>query len=106
MSLQLRQRPPQLQPQLVAGGPPADEPEVAVTAGHVRVNYAVHTGSYPIGGMRLRDARQVLARIMNIDESAVAVVNGAVVDEDEVIGDDVRVLHFVKPSSVKGASRV
>jgi len=103
MSLTLRRPTPHLQPELPLG----DSPSAVVsndTAGRgVLVNYGIHRGSFPIAGMRLRDAREVLSRLMNIDPSAVAVVNGTpIVDDQTVIGDDVHVLHFVKPSSIKG----
>ena len=103
MSLVLRHRPPQLQPQVNPEHGSAEPPESDHSSRSVLVNYGIHRGSFPIAGMRIRDARQVLARLMNIDPSAVAVINGEpILEEDQVIGDAVQVLHFVKPSSVKG----
>jgi hypothetical protein len=103
MSLILRRPPPHLQPELPLGGPPRGPVPPEHTGRSVLVNYGIHRGSFPIAGMRLRDAREVLGRLMNIDPAAVAVVNGTpILDDQTVIGDDVRVLHFVKPSSIKG----
>jgi hypothetical protein len=75
--------------------PPADTANVAVS-------YGIHQGRYPIGGMTVRDARQALQRLINIDPAAVAVINGAPVDENEHIVAGVTMLSFVKPSAMKG----
>ena len=73
------------------------------TSRNVTVSYGIHRGTYPIGGMRIRDARLVLRRLINIDDSAVAVINAAPVDEEQTIGAAVTMLSFVKPSAMKGA---
>jgi hypothetical protein len=104
MSLKLRSPAQHVQPQLTPGDGPAEAPVAEATARGVLVNYGIHRGVFPVAGMRIRDARQVLGRLLNIDGSAVCVINGnPMVDEDAVIGEDVQVLHFVKPSSIKGA---
>lgn len=104
MTLQLRKRPPTIQPEIFTGGPPGDPSHDEAGCRNVLVNYGIHRGRFPIGGMRVREARQVLQRLLNIDPSAVAVINGTpVMDPEQIIGDDVRMIHFVKPSSVKGA---
>jgi hypothetical protein len=104
MSLQLRKPSPHVQPEVVCGGGPAGDPHEETNSGSVLVNYGIHRGRFPVGGMRIREARQVLERLLNIDPSAVAVINGSpIVDEDQVIDDRVAMLHFVKPSSIKGA---
>jgi hypothetical protein len=72
------------------------------SAANVNVSCGIHEGRYPIGGMRIRDARSVLAKLMNVPDDAVAVINGSAVDEDEIINDEVSMLSFVKPSSLKG----
>jgi hypothetical protein len=103
MSLTLRPLPPSPQHQVAPGGSLGEQPPEESSSCSVMVNYGIHRGCFPIAGMRIRDARQVLVQLMNIDPSAVAVVNGnPVTDENEIIGEDVRVLHFVKPSSIKG----
>lgn len=75
--------------------PPADNTNVTVS-------YGIHQGRYPIGGMTIRDARQALQRLINIDPSAVAVIAGAPVDENLQIPAGVSMLSFVKPSAMKG----
>mgnify|MGYP001765288305 CR=1 FL=1 len=50
--------------------------------------------------MSVRDARQVLSKLLNIDPNAVAVVNGRTVDDDATINQDVTMLSFVKPASI------
>jgi hypothetical protein len=68
----------------------------------VLVQNGIHSGHFPVAGLRVRDARQTLTQLLNIDPQAVAVINGRIVGEDEVIGTDVSLLSFVKPSAVKG----
>jgi hypothetical protein len=68
----------------------------------VMVHHGIHRGRFPVAGMRVADARQALTRLLNIDPAAVAVINGRTVGEDEVIGEDVSLLSFVKASAVKG----
>lgn len=72
--------------------------------GNVTVTYGIHKGRYPIGGMTVRDARRVLEKLVNIDPTAVAVINGQPVDETQRISENVTMLAFVKPSSLKGAA--
>jgi hypothetical protein len=82
--------------------PTGDAAEEGTERG-VTVTHGIHRGTYPIAGMRLADVRQTLTRLMNIDPAAVVVVNGQVVtDENTTIAEDVRVIAFVKPSSIKG----
>jgi hypothetical protein len=52
--------------------------------------------------MTVGDARRVLSDLINIDPDAVAVVGGRPVEETTVIGDDVSLVSFVKPSALKG----
>jgi len=52
--------------------------------------------------MHTGDARRALQRLINIDPTAVAVINGAPVDENQQISADVTMLAFVKPSAMKG----
>ena len=68
----------------------------------VAVQHGIHRGQFPVAGLRVRDARQTLNNLMNIDPQAVAVIDGQIVDEDTVIREDVSMLSFVKPSAVKG----
>jgi hypothetical protein len=67
------------------------------------VSYGIHQGRYPIGGMLVREAREALQRPLNIDASAIAVINGAPFDENQRIGADITMLAFVKPSAMKGS---
>jgi hypothetical protein len=90
-----------MQPTPVTGGdeaaamPQSDSRNVLVTHG-------IHRGRFPIGGMAIRDARRVLQRLINIDPAAVPVINGAPVDENTVIAENISMLAFVKPSAIKG----
>ena len=86
---------------------PFDEPrversETRTDSRNVLVVYGTHQGRFPIGHMTIRDARGVLEKLIRIDPAAVAVVNGVPVDENQVIGQDVTMLTFVKPSSIRG----
>jgi hypothetical protein len=63
---------------------------------------SIHDGHFPVAGMTVDEARRALAPLLHIEPDAVAVINGQIVEEDTVIGDDVSMLNFVKPSSVKG----
>jgi hypothetical protein len=74
----------------------------AVAERSVRVQHGIHSGQFPVAGLRVGEARQTLTRLLNVDPQAVAVINGQVVGEDHVIGDDVALLTFVKPSAIKG----
>ena len=56
----------------------SDESSVLVSSG-------IHRGRFPVGGMTVRAARRVLGPMINIDPSAVAVINGQIVDEDTVL---------------------
>ena len=105
MSLQFLKRPPQ---ESQTPTPPViDETPTQPPAGAERsvlVQHGIHTGHFPVGGLRVREARQTLAGLLNIDPQAVAVVNGQIVDENTVISDAVKMLSFVKPSAVKGGN--
>jgi hypothetical protein len=74
----------------------------AVVERSVLVQHGIHSGHFPVSGLRVRDARQTLTQLLNIDPQAVAVIGGRIVPEDTVIGEDVSLLSFVKPSAVKG----
>jgi len=81
--------------------PPADNTPVA--SKNVTCSYGIHRGNFPIAGMKVKDARRVLRKLIKVDDSAAAVINGSVVDEDETISSETTMLSFVKPSAVKGA---
>jgi hypothetical protein len=79
-----------------------NEPEPEVDSTSVTVSYGIHHGRYPIGGMTVGDARRTLQRLINIAPNALAVINGAPVDEEHQITEDVSMISFVKPSAMKG----
>ena len=81
---------------------PTDPPD---TDANVLVSYGTHHTPFPIRGMSIRQARESLSRLMNIDESAVAVINGAPVEEDTMIDQQVSLVSFVKPASIRGCFR-
>jgi hypothetical protein len=78
----------------------ASEPRVDNT--NVSVSYGIHHGRYPIGGLTVREARATLQNLINIDLNAVAVINGAEVDENQQITPGVTLLSFVKPTALRG----
>jgi hypothetical protein len=87
----------------VSVGMPDDEgPQSPERSANVTVTYGIHRGRYPIGGMTVRDARRTLQKLLNIDPTAVAVINGSPVDENQQISSAVTMLSFVKPSAMKG----
>lgn len=88
------------------GGPVAfadDEPSAAAPAGDVSVVHGVYAHSYPLAGLRVRDARNHLEERMNIDPDAVAIVNGNEAGEDTMLAEG-QVLTFIKHAGEKGTS--
>ncbi|NLX99632.1 MAG: hypothetical protein GXY83_26160 [Rhodopirellula sp.] len=105
MTLNLRRPRPstEFQPSIQFGGAASDaQPETE--SRNVLVTSGIHSGRFPISGLQIRDARSVLAPLVNIDDNAVAVINGRVVEEDEIIAENVTMVAFVKPSAIKGAT--
>lgn len=104
MNLKLNKIPETEPAQSVSLGTPDDAgPQTRTDSGNVVVSYGIHRGRYPIVGMRVREARQVLQKLINIDPSAVPVIAGFPVDEEQVISEDISMLSFVKPSAMKGS---
>jgi hypothetical protein len=62
----------------------------------------LHAGWFPVAGLRLSEARLMLAPHLGIDAQAKAVIDGRVADEDAIIGRDVKSLTFVRISSQMG----
>ncbi len=85
----------------ITGGGGETEPG-GCPQGSVFCRHGIHSGWFPIAGMRLGDARPILNQPLNIDPEAVAVVNGQIVGDDFIIGENVELLNFVKKSSIKG----
>lgn len=103
MSLEIRHH--QQTDELDYGADPEGTPDSGPREGcNVLVTSGIHRGRFPIGGLTVGDARGVLQRLVNVDEGAVAVINGRAVDDDEVIGPEVTHVAFVKPSAIKGRS--
>jgi hypothetical protein len=84
-----------------ASGGGAGTPPPADT---ITVQHGIHTDNYPVVGLTVREVRERLAPVMNIDPESVAVVAGnPVVDEgDHVLSSSDQILSFVKKSAVKG----
>ena len=95
---------PVVQPANLGDGSGSPEPAggASTIERGVIVQHGIHSGNFPVAGLRVREARQTLTNLMNIDPQAVAVINGQIVDEETIIGEDVTALSFVKPSAVKG----
>lgn len=86
--------------------PTPGEEESGVPQGHVHVSYGVHSGTYPIQGLTFDEAKKSLQKLLNLDPSAVPVIDGEIVEDlGETIGVDIDKMHWVKPSAVKGAAR-
>ena len=101
MSMKLKQHHTEPSVQTAGGDASAESPRVDTR--NVLVTHGIHRGRFPIGGMRIREARETLSRLINISQDAVPVINGAPVDEDTLIDDrQVSMLAFVKPSALKG----
>jgi hypothetical protein len=84
------------------GNPGDNDSQPPADSANVTVSYGVHHGRYPISGMTVGEARQTLARLINIDPTAIAVIGGSPVPEEMRIDADVSMLAFVKPSAMKG----
>src|SRR5262245_34657 len=82
------------------GNPGKDQPATRADNANVTVSYGVHHGSYPIGGMTVGEARRRLGPLINIDPTAVAVIAGLPVPDEQRI-EGVSMLAFVKPSAMK-----
>jgi hypothetical protein len=87
---------------IAAGGADAEPEPSGAAQRSVFCQCSIHDGHFPVAGMTVGEARRVLAPLLHIEPEAVAVINGQIVEGDVVIGDDVAMLNFVKPSSVKG----
>ena len=96
----------------VLGQVVADEPAAAEEcaaperqSGSIVVHHGIHSGTFPVAGMTVAQARRTLAPLINIDPDAVAVINGYVVEDESsrvITGRD-QLLSYVKRSSVRGA---
>jgi len=73
---------------------------------NITCSYGIHRGNFPIAGMKVKEARVVLKKLMKVSDDAAAVINGQVVSEDTVISAETTMLSFVKPSAVKGSAAV
>jgi hypothetical protein len=78
-----------------------DVSENGINRGSVDVIHGVYAHSWPIAGMKVKDARAALAAKMNIDPAATAVVDGNDTEEDCVLLEG-QVLTFVKQAGEKG----
>ena len=87
-------------------GEPEDSSQAEENRASILVHHGIHAGTFPVVGMTVAQARQVLATLINVDPDSIAVINGHVVqDENErVIRAEDELLSFVKKSSVRGAA--
>lgn len=65
--------------------------------------HGIHHGRFPVVGLTIGEARRTLNELLRIGPDTVAVVNGEIVDDEYVIGEDVKALNFIKASSIKGS---
>lgn len=94
----------QVPPVGIGGDSGSDTPPSGGVERSVLCRHGIHKGHFPVAGLTVAEARRTLSHLLNIDPEAVAVINGQIVPEDHVIGNDVSMLQFVKKSSVKGAA--
>ena len=73
---------------------------------NVTCSYGIHRGNFPVAGMKVKDARAILKKLIKVDDTAIAVINGEEVGPDEVISAETTLLSFVKPSAKKGADTI
>jgi hypothetical protein len=84
-----------------AAPPPAMQPSAPVSAG-VYCRHGIHDGHFPLAGITVGEARRLLGPLLHLDPKAVAVINGAIVPDDFVVGPEVGAINFMKESMVKG----
>lgn len=84
----------------------APEAATATLSKNITCSYGIHRGNFPIAGMKGKDARVVLKKLIKCDDAAVMVINGEVFDENNIISESVTMVSFVKPSAVKGAETI
>ncbi len=89
------------------GAPSAPAEEATETLSkNVTCSYGIHRGNFPVAGMKVRDARAILKKLIKVDPAAIAVINGEEVAEDETISAETTLLSFVKPSAKKGSDAI
>jgi len=93
-----------LPPSADGDGEPAAPNNAGQSQRTVFCQCSIHDGHFPVSGMKVGEVRRVLTPLLHIEADTVAVINGQIVEDDVVIGDDVAMLNFVKPSSVKGGT--
>jgi hypothetical protein len=104
MNVQTRtpQQQPPVAPATMGATATLESPRREAVERSVLVQHGIHSGHFPVAGLRIREVRQTLSHLLNIDPRAVAVINGQVVSEDTVIHENTNLLSFVKPSAIKG----
>ena len=70
----------------------------------ILVHHGIHSGTYPVVGMTLAQARAILTPIMNIDPAAIATIDGYPIADEQsrAITTTDELLSFVKESAAKG----
>lgn len=106
MTMKVRKHDPQVKPSDEGG--PVSVPEAAteIISKNITCSYGIHRGNFPIAGMKGKDARAVLKKLIKVDDSAAMVINGEVFNENEIIQESVKMVSFVKPSAVKGGETI
>lgn len=89
-------------PSLLPTAPESPAAPAAPTSAGVYCRHGIHDGHFPLQGITVGEARRMLAPLLNVDPKAVAVIQGAIVGDDHVIGPDVAAINFMKESMVKG----
>lgn len=82
-----------------------ETPQEPVKA-NITCSYGIHRGNFPVAGLKVKEARAILKKLIKVDDQAIAVINGENVSEEEVISADTTLLSFVKPSALKGAETI
>jgi len=64
--------------------------------------YGIHSVAADVIGMRLGDARRLLAQLLGIPEAAVAVIDGEIAGEGDIVEADVEFITWIRRSTVMG----
>ncbi len=101
--MKMKKREPQVKPSDTGDPTPIPEEIVQQVNQNITCSYGIHRGKFPVAGMKVKDARKVLKKLIGVDDGAAAVIGGVAVPEDTTISTDTTMLSFVKPSAIKGA---
>ncbi len=101
--MKLKKHQPLVKPADSGDPTPIPEEIIEQVNQNITCSYGIHRGNFPVAGMKVKDARAVLKKLIKVDPAAVAVINGSIVNDEHVITSETTMLSFVKTSAIKGA---